>query len=151
MISYGIPWCLTHILKNNLAKLKVVVIILVGAIFANLENWSTTMKMASIPFHLGSYVMKSMETFSHGSFGIGRIYIAHHFLLYIDFVLWKWNTNVHKMLYILFYFGLVKFLSYNRPCGSFPTAPAHGHIMFFHAWFLCVASLLPHKFGTVSI
>jgi hypothetical protein len=36
--------------KNNFVELKVVVIIFVGAIFANLENQSTTTKMASFPF-----------------------------------------------------------------------------------------------------
>jgi hypothetical protein len=51
---------------------KVVVIILVGAIFANLKNQSTTTRMTSIPFHLNSWVMKSMETFSRGLFGINR-------------------------------------------------------------------------------
>jgi hypothetical protein len=38
MINYDILWCLTHILKNNFVKSKVVTIILVEAIFANLEN-----------------------------------------------------------------------------------------------------------------
>jgi hypothetical protein len=68
---------MTHTLKNNFVVSKVVAIVLIGTIFANLENQSTTMKMISIPFHSGNWVMKSMETFSHGSLGIGKVYIAH--------------------------------------------------------------------------
>jgi hypothetical protein len=34
--------------ENNLAKSKVIVIVLVGMIFTNLDNRSTTTKMASI-------------------------------------------------------------------------------------------------------
>jgi hypothetical protein len=37
-------------IKENLAESKFVVIVLVGTIFANLENQSTTTRMASIPF-----------------------------------------------------------------------------------------------------
>jgi hypothetical protein len=57
--------------KNNFVELKVVAIIFVGAIFANLENQLTITKMASIPFHSKSWIMKSMEIISRYSFGIG--------------------------------------------------------------------------------
>jgi hypothetical protein len=67
--------------------LKVVMIILVGANFSNLDNRLTTTRMASILLHLGSWVMKSMETLSHGSFGIGRGLHRPYFILHIDFVL----------------------------------------------------------------
>jgi hypothetical protein len=70
---------------NNLTKSKIIVIVLVGAIFANLENRSTTTRMASI--HSGSWVMKSMDTLSHGSFKIVKGLYNSYFFLYIDFVL----------------------------------------------------------------
>jgi hypothetical protein len=34
------------------------------------------------------------------------------------------------MIYILFHFGLINFLSYGHSCGSFSMVPCHGHIMF---------------------
>ncbi len=88
MINCGISWCLTHISNNNFAKLKIVVIILIITIFANLETRLTTMRMASIPFHSSSWVMKSMEMFSHGLFGINKGLYNPYFFLYINFVLW---------------------------------------------------------------
>jgi hypothetical protein len=61
---------------------------LVGAIFTNLENQSIIIKMTSIPFHSGSWVMKSMETLSHGSLGIGRGLYNPYSFLDMDLVLW---------------------------------------------------------------
>jgi hypothetical protein len=66
------PLMLDPHVKNNLAKSKVVVIVLVGTIFTNLDNRSTTTKMASIPFHSSSWFMNSMDTLSHGLLGIDR-------------------------------------------------------------------------------
>jgi hypothetical protein len=70
------------------------VIIWVGAIFANLENQSTTMKMASTPFHSGSWVMKSMETHFYSSFKIGKGLYSPYFFLYMTFI-FRHLTQVH--------------------------------------------------------
>jgi hypothetical protein len=43
------------------------------------ELGSASMKMTSIPFHMGSRVMKSMETLSHGLFGIDRSLYSPYF------------------------------------------------------------------------
>jgi hypothetical protein len=68
-------------LKKKIVKWKVVNIVIVGTIFVNLENWSIIIKMMSIPFHSGSWVMKSMETLSHGSLRIIRgLYNSYFFL-----------------------------------------------------------------------
>jgi len=58
-IYCGISSCWTHMVsKNNFVELKVVVIVFVGTIFANQKKWSTTTKMASIPFHSKSCGVK---------------------------------------------------------------------------------------------
>ncbi len=126
-INCGIPWCLTHISKNNFAKLKVVTIILVRANFANMDNQSTTTRMASILLHLSSWVMKSMETCSHGSFKIGRV-LYNPFFFY-GFRALALDTSAHEMFYILFHFKPIKPFSYCHLCGSL--VPCHGHIMLF--------------------
>jgi hypothetical protein len=58
--------------KNIIVISKFDAIVLIETILANLENWLTTTKIRFIPFHFGSYIMKSMETFSHGSFRIQK-------------------------------------------------------------------------------
>jgi hypothetical protein len=98
---------------------------------ANLDNWLTTMKMASITFHLGSWVMKSMDTLSHGSPQIGKGLYNPYFFFYIDFMLWHLAQSAHKMLYILLHFKLIKFLSHDYSYGYFTTVSHHGNIMFF--------------------
>jgi hypothetical protein len=55
-------------IKNNFANSKVIIIFFIEIIFVNLKKQSTTTKMVSIPFHFKNYVMKSMETPSHGLF-----------------------------------------------------------------------------------
>jgi hypothetical protein len=109
--------------------LKVVMIILVGANFSNLDNRLTTTRMASILLHLGSWVMKSMETFSHGSLRIGRgLYNPFFSYGFHDLAL---DTSAHEMFYILFHFKPIKPFSYYHLCGSFIIIPHHGHVMFF--------------------
>jgi hypothetical protein len=115
---------------------KVVVIVLVGAIFANLDNRSITMKMASIPFHLNSWVMKSMETFSHGLFGISRGLCNPKKKLYGLYAL-ALNTSVHKMLYILLHFRPIEFFSYGHSCGSFALVPCRGLSCSSYMIFMC--------------
>jgi hypothetical protein len=59
IIYCGILSCRTHMVsKNNFVELKVVMIVFVRTIFANLKKWSTTTKMVSIPFHSRSCGVK---------------------------------------------------------------------------------------------
>jgi hypothetical protein len=87
------PMMLNPHIKNNFIESKVVVIVLIGAIFTNLENQLITMRMASIPFHSSSWAMKPMGILSCGSFGIGRNMYGLFFFLYVDFMFWH-LTNV---------------------------------------------------------
>ncbi len=61
--------------------------------------------MAPIPFHSNSWVMKSMETFSHGSFGIGIVLYNPYFFLYMDFVLWHLTQVRTKCFTFCFILG----------------------------------------------
>jgi hypothetical protein len=54
--------------------------------------------MVSIPFHFGSWVMKSMETLSHDSLGIRKGPYNPNFFLQMDFVLWH-LTQMHMKCY----------------------------------------------------
>ncbi len=69
--NWSIPWSFTHML-NFFVISMVVMVILVDTILANFKNQLTITNMASIPFHYGSWIMKSMEALSHGSLGIGK-------------------------------------------------------------------------------
>ncbi len=85
------------------------------------------MRTTSIPFHSTNWVMKSIEMFSHGSFGINRG-LFNLFFVYGLCAL-ALNTSAPKMLYIMLQFKPIKFLSYGHPSSFLPTMFHHGHIM----------------------
>jgi len=67
--------------KNNLPISWVMALSLVGMKCAILLNQSTTTMIASNPFDGGKFTMKSMDTLSHGPFGIGNGHNNHAYLL----------------------------------------------------------------------
>ncbi len=103
---------------------------LYGNHFHQLKYESTIINMASIPYYSGSYIMKSMETLSHGSLGIGKN-------LYSLYIFYKWTFCfgiLHRCAQNVphpFSSQASKFFSYGHPCGLFPTMPYHGHGMLF--------------------
>jgi hypothetical protein len=72
-INNGNPWRRYTSLKYNYATLTALAVFLHAIKCTILENLSTTIKIESLPFWvLGKPNTKSMLTFVHGHFGIGR-------------------------------------------------------------------------------
>ncbi len=74
--------------------------------------------------------MKSMETFSHSSFEIGKRSIKSKLLVH-ELCTLALDINAHKMFYILFHFKLIEPSSNGQPCGSFTVIPCQQHVMLF--------------------
>ncbi len=129
-MTYGIPLCQTHMSKNSIAINDAMVFVWVGANLANFENTCTTTKMASIPFHFGKHVIKSIETLSNGFEGIGKGLYNPNIFLCIDLVFWHF-THANILLYAFLHFRLVKFFPQQLSCCLFTTMSYHGHIMHF--------------------
>src|SRR3954467_1647380 len=72
MMDLGKPWSLMMWSKNSWAVSGAVAVILVGAKCTIFENVSTNTTMASYPdLVVGSWTMKSINTWSQGYCGIG--------------------------------------------------------------------------------
>jgi len=127
-INLGIPWCFAHISKKFFVESKVA-IVFVGAIFANLNNQLTTIRMVSILFHSSNVLWNPWRLSPMVHLGLIEVFIIHIFFINELRALTLY-TCVHKMFYILFDLRPIELVSYGHPCGSFPTMHHHGHIMF---------------------
>lgn len=129
-ITLGMPMSLTHMLKNNFVVSILVAFILVNSNLANLENLSTTTKMAAFSYNNGRHVMKSIQTPSKGLVGIEKANIQTNSFFKTWFNLLKNScTCANIVFHIFFHVNIVKAFVQCGPHGLLSTMAHQKHIV----------------------